>query len=195
VKNLARRKLVEKEYPHNILYTIEKMRRSEYTMPQNLTCDICDGIEYAMSCLGQREKDIIRRRYVERKSFDDIGSTYGITGNRISQIDRKILCKLSSPPLVGYLVYGKEGFENRFHMCKPENMEMLPEEVLKKSITELWVSMNIKRMLFRIGCKTIKDILQDDYIKEIDKNGYKEVSECIQVLTALSMPEDFICKK
>lgn len=195
MKNLARRKLVEEEYPHNILYTIEKMSRSEYTMPKNLTCDIGDGIEYAISRLTQREKDIIRRRYIERRSFDDIGSTYGITGNRISQIDRKTMCKLSSPPLVGYLVYGKEGFENRLHMCKPENMEMLPEEVLNKSITELWVSMNIKRSLFRMGCKTIKDIIQEGQVAEIDKNSYEEVSKCIQVLVALYLPKDIICKE
>lgn len=194
MKNLARRKLVEEEYPHNILYTIEKMSRSEYTMPQNLNCDICDGIEYAISCLTQREKDIIRWRYVERKSFDDIGSTYGITGNRISQIDRKTMCKLSSPPLVGYLIYGKKGFENRLQMSKPENMERLPEEVLDKSITELWVSMNIKRSLFRIGCKTINDIIQEAQVSEIDKNSYEEVLECIQILVALYLPKDFIKK-
>lgn len=195
MKNLARRKLVEEEYPHNILYTIEKMSRSEYTMPQNLTCDICDGIEYAISCLTQREKDIIRWRYVERKSFDDIGSAYGITGNRISQIDRKTMCKLSSPPLVGYLIYGKEGFENRLQMSKRENMERLPEEVLDKSITELWVSMNIKRSLFRIGCKTINDIIQEEQVSEIDKNSYEEVLECIQILVALYLPKNFIYKK
>lgn len=190
MKNLARRKLVEEEYPHNIIYTIEKMGRSEYTMPHNLTRDICDGIEYAISSLTQREKDIIRRRYVERKTFDDIGSTYGITGNRITQIDRKTMCKLSSPPLVGYLVYGKEGFENKLHMCKFENMEIWPDEVLNKSITELWVSMNIKRSLFRIGCKTIKDIIQEDQVTCIDKNGYNEVLKCIRVLLVLFPPKD-----
>ena len=91
--------------------------------------------------------------------------------------------------------FDKEGFENRLHMCKPENMEMLPEEVLNKSITELWVSMNIKRSLFRMGCKTIKDIIQEGQVAEIDKNSYEEVSKCIQVLVALYLPKDIICKE
>ena len=89
----------------------------------------------------------------------------------------------------------EKGFENRLHMCKPENMEMLPEEVLNKSITELWVSMNIKRSLFRFGCRTIKDIIQEGQVAEIDKNSYEEVSECIQVLVALYLPKDLIYKK
>ena len=195
MKNLARRKFVEGKYPNNIIYTIEKMSRSEYTMPQNITRDICDGIEYAISCLTQREKDIIRGRYVERKSFDDIGNIYGITGNRISQIDRKTMCKLSSPPLVGYLVYGKVGFENRLCVCKPKKMEILLEEVLNKSITELWVSINIKRLLFRFGYKTIRDIIQEGEVSEIDKNSYEKILQCIQVLMALYLPKDIICKK
>ena len=170
------------------------MGRSKYTMPQKLTSDICDGIEYAISCLTPREKDIIRSRYVERKSFDDIGSTYGITGNRISQIDRQTMCKLSSPPLVGYLIYGRKGFENRLNMCKIRNMKIVPEEVLNKSITELCISMNIRRSLFRIGCKTIKDIIQMDQVEWIDKNSYEEVSKCIQVLVALYLPKDLIYK-
>ena len=189
MKKLARRKLVEEEYPYNILYTIEKMNRSKYTMPIKITSDICDGIEYAISCLLAREKDIVYSRYVERKSFVDIGIMYGITGNRISQIDRKTICKLSSPPLVGYLVYGKEGFENRLCMCELENIEVLPDEVLNKSIIELEVPMNIKRSLFRIGCKTIKDVIQKDQVTSIDKNSYEEVLKCIRVLVVLCLPK------
>lgn len=185
MKKMARRKLIEKQYPSNILCTIEKMGRSRYIMPTKLTSDISNGIEYAISQLARREQDIVFKRYIERKSFDEIGDIYGLTGNRISQIDRKIMRKLSSPPLVGYLVYGMTGFKNRLKVCQSTDVSRMPEKVFNIPIPELEIPVNIKRFLFRKGYKTIKDVIQDNSFETIDENIYKEVWESILMLMAL----------
>ena len=47
-----------------------------------------------MSCLTEKQKDIIIKRYIQDYTLDAVGKMYGITRERVRQIESKCLRKL-----------------------------------------------------------------------------------------------------
>ena len=55
---------------------------------------IYDEIEKNFVCLNEREKEIITSHILENKSLEEIGKNYGISRERVRQINQNGILKL-----------------------------------------------------------------------------------------------------
>lgn len=98
-------------YPWNLLHSIQEGR--DIILPEEITSEIQAGIDYVISRLDDREKEIIRRRFVEGQTRSEIGRAIGVIQERIRQIEVKCLQKLSKPRNMQYIRYGIQGVVQR----------------------------------------------------------------------------------
>ena len=95
-------------YPENLLTDIGMnliFGKDEYTP---LNDDQMVGLAYALKSILERERDMIRLRYEEQKTLQEIGDQYGITRERVRQIVAKGVRKLRHP---SRMVFIRDGFE------------------------------------------------------------------------------------
>ena len=106
-----RRKLMEAEkipYPENLLTDIGLeliFEKPEYTA---LNDDQMAGLEHALTTIREREQEIIRLRYEEKKTLQEIGDKYELSRERVRQIIAKGVRKLRHPSRT---VYVRDGFD------------------------------------------------------------------------------------
>lgn len=82
----------------------------ELYIPQELTQDICAGIEYAISLLPYREQEVIKQRYVERKYYAVIAEFFSLSRDRARQIEVAALRRLRKPRRLCYIQHGIAGY-------------------------------------------------------------------------------------
>ena len=120
-----REKVIEKyperwcaPYPYNLVDNIF-MEPTSYI----LTDDQLDGLEYALSTLSQRERDVLHLRYHEALTLEDTGARMGPSGERIRQIEVKAIRKLRHPSRANYIRNGLKGHELKAKVIKLEAWE------------------------------------------------------------------------
>lgn len=106
-----RRKLMESEkipYPENLLSDIGLelvFGKPEYT---SLNDDQMAGLAHALTTIREREQEMIRLRYEEKKTLQEIGDQYELSRERVRQIIAKGVRKLRHPSRT---VYVRDGFD------------------------------------------------------------------------------------
>lgn len=106
-----RRKLMESEkipYPENLLTDIGVeliFGKPEYTA---LNDDQMAGLAHALTTIREREQEMIRLRYEEKKTLQEIGDQYELSRERVRQIIAKGVRKLRHPSRT---VYVRDGFD------------------------------------------------------------------------------------
>lgn len=114
--------LHEVESPSTILHKTPAGKYVEAPWPYNLTDSVfCEpvemiltedhiaGIEKAISTLTEKEQTVIHKRFEEGLSLDEVGEIFGLSRERIRQIEAKAVRKLRHPSRMQYIKYGKEG--------------------------------------------------------------------------------------
>jgi RNA polymerase primary sigma factor len=83
--------------PHHLL----NIPSDECAFEAALARDLCCDVEIALQGLEARQADIIRRRFglagLDQQTLEEVGSIYGVTRERIRQIEDKALRKLRHP--------------------------------------------------------------------------------------------------
>ena len=82
-----------KKEPFESFETLEET----YEMPEVLDYEVKNAITQALSTLTPREERVIRGRFFQGETLNDIGFKFGVTANRIMQIEAKALRKLKHP--------------------------------------------------------------------------------------------------
>ncbi len=106
-----RRKLMESEktpYPENLLTDMGLelvFGKPEYTP---LNDDQMAGLAHALTTIREREQEMIRLRYEEKKTLQEIGDRYELSRERVRQIIAKGVRKLRHPSRT---VYIRDGFD------------------------------------------------------------------------------------
>ena len=106
-----RRKLMESEkipYPENLLTDLGLelvFGKPEYAP---LNDDQVAGLAHALTTILPREQEMIRLRYEEKKTLQEIGNQYQLSRERVRQIIAKGVRKLRHPSRT---VYIRDGFE------------------------------------------------------------------------------------
>ena len=101
-------------YPRNIFLTLAEDKWYDIHIDtENITDDMIAGLEYAISTLPPRDQRVIRLRYGEKMTRTAIGKEFDVTGERIRTVEGRAMIKLRRPPLLGYIKYGKVGYEKR----------------------------------------------------------------------------------
>lgn len=184
VQSVPRSTLVKEEYPHNLLLSIKITTANEIVLPQEITPDILAGIEYSLSTLDNRERDIIRFRFLDRKTYDEIGKVFNISNGRARQIEMKAFRKLREPRRWNYILYGVEGNLKRrsaqeyqkgynlgynmgykdagIRQSEPPSAPLCSEDVKELPLEALHLSSRSYSCLVRAGYCTVGDIFDID---------------------------------
>ena len=84
------------EYPFNLIAAI--IGQTKRTIPEPFTSDHWAGLKYVLSLLDEREQGILMQRYHDQQPRSAIASAYGITAERVRQIEVKACRKLQRIP-------------------------------------------------------------------------------------------------
>ena len=95
-------------YPINLLDEIAGGRWED-----DLPKDITGSLEYVLEGLPERDGRVIRARFRDKKSLEEIAKSENVSRERIRQITGKAIKKLAHPLRRNYLIYGVKGMENR----------------------------------------------------------------------------------
>jgi hypothetical protein len=146
-------------YPMNLLLTInENVVAGRPLDTENITQDTIDGLFYAVSMLPQREQEMLRLRFEERKTYAEIGNVYGVNGTRARYLINHAMRLVRTPALFNYLKLGKQGYEAQRIKYVYEGKEYAPE-ILQKHISDMGLSVKSINLLISVGCLTVEDVI------------------------------------
>ena len=78
-------------YPRNLFLTLAEDKWYDIQIDtNNITSDMIEGLEYAISTLRPRDQKIIRMRYAKKMTFTAIGKEFDVTGERIRTVEHKV---------------------------------------------------------------------------------------------------------
>ena len=117
-KPMSRQAMLKQPYPLNMLLTL--LDATTLEVPE-LTDDVLAGLEYALSMLTDREREVLHQRYEERNTYSAIGATFHVTTSTVQKNEYSAFRKLRHRQVMGYILYGKDGFAQReytYHFMK-----------------------------------------------------------------------------
>ena len=128
--------VMKAEYPLNLLYMIQNKLdgRKVKINVENVTEDMLRGLEYALSMLDTRGADILRMKYLKRMTTTEMVEIVGVKS--VNSLADSAVNRLTKPSMLGYIVYGKQGFERMLSQYESN----LPDSVLDQSIDDIEVS-------------------------------------------------------
>lgn len=195
------------EYPFNLIWAVTE--DEEILENADTISDLSGSVEYALCTLTERERDIIIKRFVNKLTYKEAGDLYGVTRERIRQVEVKALRKLRLPSRLKYLIKGlfgiveeiKTDYYRKFadleakliELCKVNEKaaDKIIEEhsALRKAykadgIEQVDFSVRTYNCLARHGIKTMSELatLRYDEIVKIRNLGRKCVKEIIDKL-------------
>ena len=91
-------KILREEYPLNLMKAMEAAKTHFEFIADTPTKDQIEGLEYALTQLTERERQILFLRYQERKTLREIGEIIGVTLERIRSQESRAIFRLAKPP-------------------------------------------------------------------------------------------------
>lgn len=183
-------KYLKEDYPKNLLLVIQLTAVYTTELPtEDITEDIKAGLDYALSTLAEREQTIIRMRYQEHLSLREIGIEIGVTTERIRSLSDKILRKLREPQRLGYIKFGKCGYEALIAKREEEKRNAKVDSQLQMTLEELDLTVRSFNCLKVRGCDTVGDIaaLTEEEILQTKNLGKKSMIEIAEALKAIGV--------
>ena len=186
-----KRKLLQLPYPENLLMTL--LEGIVETI--DVTPDRQAGLDYALSKLTEVEQEVLKLRFQERLTYDEIGKVRGKTGHSACGTENNAMRKLRRTTLRGYILYGKEGFEAMdcvFYPTgeiPPSRTDTPAPNVLARPLEELDLSVGAFNTLRRAGYEFVGDIvdLSYDQILQINRLSRKRIEEVAAKLRFLGV--------
>lgn len=182
-KKEPRCKVRAKEYPENIICAIWG-EKDILNLELNADFDVLkERIEKMLNELYPREKDVLHYRYKDQLTSRVVAEKYGLTVQRIRQIEAKALKKLRIPRRSRFI---KTGIDIEIEKQKIlENTIKQKENAMqnmsfdKIGIEHLDLSVRAYNCLKRAGHDTLKDLLMmsDDDFRKVRNMGTKSIEE------------------
>lgn len=179
-------------YPRNIFLTLAEDKWYDIHIDtENITDDMIAGLEYAISTLPPRDQRVIRLRYGEKMTRTAIGKEFDVTGERIRTVEGRAMIKLRRPPLLGYIKYGKVGYEKRCAEIEAERKKNYDEAKYQTEISTWDIPVRAQNRLIAKGYRIIKDIvaLTEDEIIGIQYLGRKSIIDIARALEELEITD------
>ncbi len=199
----------QNKYPYNLLVAIRSMADRE--LPEVLTEDHLAALEYVLSTLEYRERDILLQRYRDGLMRAEIAQIQGIIPERVRQIENKACSKLRPLAKWNYIAYGVAGYMKRIATSEYNRgysvgysegysdgkvdgaagitKPYASDEVLNRPIESLNLSTRAHSCLRMAQCKRIGDVvrLTDDTISTMRQLGKVSANEIAQAIKALNI--------
>lgn len=196
------RAALKEPYPRNLFLTLSEDKWYDIQIDtNNITSDMIEGLEYAISTLPPRDQKIIRMRYAQNMTFTAIGKEFDVTGERIRTVEHRALIRLHRPPLLGYIKYGKVGYEERSAKVEEERKKRYDEEKYQIRIINMDMPVRAQNRLIAKGYNIVKDIVEltEEEIIGIQYLGRKGIIDVANALEAIGVNgtvwSEFIPKK
>ena len=172
-------------YPYNLIKTVcmdEDMEINE---------DHILGLQKVLETLIDREQDVLVLRFMDRKSFHQIGELWGLPTDRVRSIYEMTLRKIRKTPrfaMISFGYHGAEAEKERVNAAErtsdeevfAETVEIIGKlELSSMSIQELDLPVRITNRLIEKEILTIKDlwIISQRHPKEYSRiHGLGETS-------------------
>lgn len=193
------------EYPLNLIYAVFEDAAEEIAERADTISDLNASIEYVLYTLSDRERKILKNRFVDLMTLEQTGKLFGVTRDRIRQIEAKAIRKLRHPSRAKYFKYGVSGiiedirmdYYNKFselegkliELCKL-NVKTADEVIQEKEIRKKFAPTDIEHMdlsvrsyncLKRAGIGTLQQLSELSYndLIRIRNLGRRSVDEII----------------
>ena len=197
----------QNKYPYNLLVAIRGVADKE--IPEDMTDDHLAGLEYVLSTLECRERDILLQRYRDGIARKEIAECYGILPERVRQIENKACRKLQPLPKWNYIYYGIAGYVKRIATSEYNRgysvgyregysdgkvdgaagitKPYASDEVLNRPVESLNLSTRARSCLRLAQCKRIGDVvrLTDETISTMRQLGKVSANEIALALKSL----------
>lgn len=197
----------QNKYPYNLLIAIRGMADRE--IPEDLTADHLAGLEYVLSTLEYRERDILQQRYREGLMRTEIAQSHSIMPERVRQIENKACSKLRPLAEWNYIAYGvagnmkrvatsehnrgySVGYSEGYSDGKADGAAGITkpyasDEVLNRPVESLNLSTRAQGCLRFAQCKRIGDVvrLTNETISTMRQLGKVSANEIAQALKSL----------
>lgn len=201
----------QNKYPYNLLIAIRGMADRE--IPEVLTEDHLAGLEYVLSTLEYKEREILLQRYRDGFLRTEIAEVYGIMPERVRQIENKACRKLQPLAKWNYIAYGVAGYMKRIATSEYNRgysvgysegysdgkvdgaagitKPYASDEVLSRPIESLNLSTRAHSCLRMAQCKRIGDVvrLTDERISTMRQLGKMSANEIAQAIRALDIQQ------
>lgn len=104
VYSMVERKQIDSPWPYNLVDAI-------FMQPVELAMDGDreKGLEKALSTLTEREQAVLRLRFEEARTLEEVGTIIGVHKERARQIEAKAIRRLRHPARRQFIEYGAEG--------------------------------------------------------------------------------------
>ena len=195
------------EYPFNLLWAVTE--DEEIIENADMITDLCGSVEYVLYTLTERERNVIKCRFVDAMTFENTARIFGVTKERIRQVEAKALRKLRHPSRLKYLTKGlfgiveeiKTDYYRKFadleakliELCKVneksadtiiEEHNLLKRKYKADDIKSVNFSVRTLNCLRRANITTISELatLTYDEITRIRNLGRKSIQEIINKL-------------
>ena len=192
------------DYPQNLLSDLGIM------IPYDEAKDHIDRVDYALSLLPTRDREIIYYRYREHLTLEEIGRKYSVTRERINQLLKKSLRTLRSREFCRLIISGQDTVNDHKRLTneleeereklkeaiqsvraikqKVEEDQSLPTEpefTASLTLDDIELSFCARRCLNRAGYHTVRDMegMTEDNLMRIRNLGRKcaiEIMECLE---------------
>lgn len=198
------------DYPQNLILAV--VQNSGLIPPDKYTDDICAGVNYVVSTLGCREQDILHMRYKERKPRTEIGEFFGISQERVRQIENKTLKSLRAPSrwnymklgIAGYMRWEKErargegykvGYKQGYKDGNADGRNgveqpAISDKLLNHPINSMGLSVRAFNCLHRASCERVGDVVRmtEYQIQTLRNLGPKSANEIACALRDMGIP-------
>ena len=201
-------KIKDLEYPLNLIYAVFEDGAEEIIEKIDTISDFNASVEYILYTLSDREREILKHRFIDLMPLEKVGHIFGVTRDRIRQIEARALRKLRQPSRIKYLRFGISGvienirtdYYNKFselegkliELCKLNEKaadEIIHDTELKKKygpikIEDMDLSVRSYNCLKRARIDNIKQLASLSYeeLIHIRNLGIHSVNEIIEKL-------------
>lgn len=158
-----------------------------YNLIEDATGEICDivieednekGLEYSLSLLTDKQKEVMLLYYKDGKTYEQIGNLYNITREGIRQIINKALRTIRSPRCLHRIFYGYNAYNNKL-----KEIPIPTTDILDTSIMDMNLSNRSYNCLQKVSISNLRDIVKsykNGDLKNIYSLGEKSYNEIIQ---------------
>lgn len=146
--------VMKADYPLNLLYMIQNQLDGRVVKIdiEHLTEDNLAGLEYALSMLDERGASLIRMKYQKRMTTTEMVDAVGVKS--VNSLTDSAVHRLTKPSMLGYIVYGKQGFEKLLSEYKSK----LPDAFLDQPIEDLKLSAYVQWATRELHMSTLREI-------------------------------------
>lgn len=204
-------------YPYNLLADVFAQDIS--TLRPSLPADVAVAVEYVLSRLPDREREMMRCRYMERMTLQAIGEAFGLTTERVRQILADVRFKLRHPSRssilrngiagtielakqqgynAGYSKGCEDGYAKGFAAAKAElaGKKHVERPYDSWPIEDLDLSVRAYNCLARANIRTVKQIsvMTYDELYRLRNMGVQSLNEIVQKMAALGYDTSAMAK-